>query len=182
MAEFREGFQTGTQVGGFGKFFETLSGELTKAQKRREEEDVRRRKEDQERKIEEFKLQGAIEKIVETGKQQRETETLKGKEERITKREFPPAGARPPKITATDVKQFEKVTPVPFWERLWPGAQSAAGKERVGIREQFKAQFQPGGGIQPTRGGNKIRVKRIDTGQTGTIEESEFDPAIYERL
>lgn len=77
MPEFREGFQTGTQVGGFGKFFETLSGELTKAQKRREAEDIRRKEEDQERRVEEFKLQGAIEKIVETGKQERLTQAEK---------------------------------------------------------------------------------------------------------
>lgn len=77
MAGFREGFVTGTQAGGFGKFFETLSGELSKAQTRREEEDIRRRKEDVERRKEEFQLQSAIEQITATGKQKRLTEAAK---------------------------------------------------------------------------------------------------------
>lgn len=49
------------------------------------------------------------------------------------------------KITGTDVKQYEKATPIPWWELAWPGAQTKAGKERLKFRERYKKQFGPGG-------------------------------------
>ncbi len=49
------------------------------------------------------------------------------------------------KITGTDVKAFEEATPIPLWERITPGVQSKAGKERLEFRKKFREQFIKGG-------------------------------------
>ena len=45
------------------------------------------------------------------------------------------------KITATDIKEFEK--DVPLWEKLIPGKQKGQ-REVIRLRKEFKSQFGPG--------------------------------------
>ncbi len=191
------GIERGRTGGGFGAFFQTLSSELTKAKERREKEDIQRRKEEA---ALEMAIQTATQKAqdqealerLKTQFKREETEEeikLRGEEERITKREFPPAGPKPAKITSADIGTLSAIETVEEERRPmgwlsdvltpWPTAYEKAQKEVGGIspeiRGQFKKQFLPAGA-------NKIRVRVISSGQTGTIEESEFDPKIYERL
>ena len=177
---FREGFATGTQAGGFGKFFEVLSGEIDKSQKRREEEDIRRRKEDLERKKEEFQLKGAIEKIRATGEEQRKT-----------KREFPPGIS---KITGTDVATASALGELEepptrgqralgIFQHLIPGAQPTERKikrfgeaqEKFGevspeLRQTFLGQFGLGAkAVSESAGSRQKAVKWLeDNGQLVT--------------
>lgn len=190
-----QGIEAGNKLpgaGGVEGIFTAIFKGYTEEKRKRQEEDKRRAQEEE-------KLERTLREIVAQSKANQETERVKAGEERKTKREFP---TQQFKITGTDVKEYEKATPIPWWERLWPGAQSAPGKERVQFRQQFKNQFIPGGGVSPSApgtspapaasppvgiaspasSGQRIRVRLKASGQTGTIEASEFDPNIYERL
>ena len=60
------------------------------------------------------------------------------------------------KITPSDVKMMESAIEVPWYERLWPGAQTEAGKKRLKVREQHKKQFEGvGGGMGDPLGARK---------------------------
>lgn len=74
----------------------------------------------------------------------------------------------PKKITGADVREFWKATPIPWYERLLPGAQTAAGKERLGMREKFKEQF---GVTKPTI---KQPTKKTKVGDTITYKGKKY--------
>lgn len=74
----------------------------------------------------------------------------------------------PRKITGADVREFWKATPIPWYERVWPGAQTAAGKERLGMREKFREQF---GVTKPTV---KQPGKKVKAGDTITYQGKKY--------
>ena len=131
-------------------------------------------------------------------------ETLPGFSIEETKRLAGAGETRPTKITGTDIKTaaglgvLERGAPtigeraLGAFQRLIPGAQATEKKikrfgearEKFGevspeLRRGFLGQF---GGRATPEISRKIRVRVKATGQTGTIDEQEFDPNIYERI
>ncbi len=195
------GMQAAAGTSPIGGFFGALSKGIREEKERRDKKDAQL--------LEVMQLFEKIERETEIKKQQAAKEQqfelekirTKAAEERETKRLFP---AKPTKITGTDIKTaaglgvLERGAPTAgervlgMFQHLIPGAQATEkrvkrfgeAQEEFGevspeLRRGFLGQF--GGQVAP-RISRKIRVRVKSTGQTGTIEEQEFDPNIYERI
>lgn len=141
-----------------------LLKDIVAAKKRRREEDLAREKEDRQ-------LINALTKI-------KFEEEEKGKQARLTQKEKPLSI----KEHAFQAASQNKALPGFTFEET---KKAAIGGTNINIGSPLDTlrSMRSNAHIGDTvTGGSRIRVRKKSTGQTGTIEPYEFDPAIYERL